>query len=421
MALGEDVMAQVLANKQKRDAEKPVVPVVTNQNGISGEQLAATVPVVAPQAPESSQNTEKNNLPPVSQSTQTNSQIPPNPPPPAQESVTPTATEKKEGSEEVKPEVKPNEGTVIEEEIRWDEGIPETTAQVSTEEKIDFKKISSALELEIKSESELVSFVKEKLDRLKNLETTSNFEGVPDVLKQAMEVAKKGGDWLSYAGVSAVDVSKFDPIELFNREYERVQIHRFRNLDGSFDYEKFDAELGAIPEGVKAMQGEQIKSQLVNQQKTRQAQILAESVAKQEAFQKKLGEAATNLSKILPKESFGIVIEPKHSAFLYEGIAKGTLIKKHLGDIDPSLLAKMNPEKLIKAIGLLEWGEKMSEFRYKQGETAGKKSLLNTAQNPVLNTPASSPPTPVEAKVEPMNPTEELRKMKEKQQPKNSL
>jgi hypothetical protein len=122
-------------------------------------------------------------------------------------------------------------------------------------------------------------------------------------------------------------------------------------------------------------------------------QIIAQAEKQQAEFSKKLSEAATNISKTLPKESFGITFEPKHSEFLYNGIANQSLIKKHLGDIEPGALAKMDPNKLMKAIALAEYGDKIAKFQFSQGQVTAKKELLQKVQNPVVNT-AGTPAAP---------------------------
>lgn len=422
--LGENVQEQILKNNAARLAKEAAAaqgappPTPQNGNGITGDSLAQTVPPAQPAQQSSSQSTENKASGSQPATTPPASSEPPAP----QKKDEPVAQPSKtEGGDVSQPADSASSQKPEETIPKWDDDIPEQPSALTTEEKIDIKKISSALSLEANSESEFVKSVSERLERLKTLESTSNFEGVPDVLKQAIEVAKKGGDWLSFAGISTVDAATLQPVNVFEEEYERTQAYRFKNADGSIDYEKLDAEMDAIPVGVKAMQGEAIKAQMVHRQRQRQAQIVAEAAARSEKFQKSLAESTNQLAKLLPTDQFGIVIEPKHSSFLYEGISKGSLIKKHLGDIDPSILSKFDTNKLAKTLAIAEWGNRISEYRYKQGEVAGKKALLQDTQNVQIQTPSSLPsPEAPKEEVKPSS-TQLLKDMNEANKPKNSL
>jgi hypothetical protein len=221
----------------------------------------------------------------------------------------------------------------VEELIKaWDED--EAVAVADTDLKFDAKKLGSALGLEVKDEDELVKTVTEKLAKFKQLESEKDtaFQGIPDSLKDAIEVAKKGGDWQTLVG-SNVDVANLDPVDLFDHEYKRRNAHKFKLADGSIDEEALEKALDAIPVELAEFQGDAIKQQLIQVQHQKKMQIIAQAEKQQAEFSKKLSEAATNISKTLPKESFGITFEPKHSEFLYNGIANQSLIKKHLGDI----------------------------------------------------------------------------------------
>ena len=191
----------------------------------------------------------------------------------------------------------------------------EEGAKPADNKSVDFKKLGSAFDLEASTQEELISKVKEKFSKLKEVQETT-FSGVPDDLKQAIEIAKKGGDWKSYTSSLAVDVEKLDPLALFDREFERVETQRFKNPDGSIDYEKLDEELNSIPDGIKRMQGNAIKQQISNQQKARQATVMAAVEQAQDKFQKSLGDAVKDLPSMLPKEAYGVTFEPKHSSYL---------------------------------------------------------------------------------------------------------
>lgn len=323
-------------------------------------------------------------------------------------------------AEKAKPAAEVEPAPAEETKFVWDKDIPESsgTPVADAPTLFDLKKVGSALSLETKTEEEFVKQVSEKFSKLKELEALS-LDGIPEQLKGAIEVAKKGGNWQEYAGVTALDATKLDATEVFEREYERANIERFKNPDGSYDYEKFDQELLGIPQGLKQMQGNAIKSQIIARQQQQQASVIAQAAAQQDRFQKSLGDAARELSTLLPQDQFGIKIEPKHATYLYEGIANGSLLKKHLGGLDPASLSKLDSKKLMKTIAIAEFGERISQHQFKQGEVAGKKAVLLSTQNTQL-TQSSSLPKP-EEKDTTIDSTGMLKAAQAKQKPKNSL
>ena len=304
--------------------------------------------------------------------------------PPKTEAVLPV-----DGNPPVAPPAEPTKeepltSTPAEEPVQpsWDADDKVTTPPEAVETKIDFKKLGSALELEVNNETELVQVVKEKLAKAKQLETEreSVLQGIPENLKDAIEVAKKGGDWQSLVS-GTIDVSTLNPIDVFEREYERNNIQRFKKADGSIDEDAFYAELDAIPEAMQRLQGTVVIQQIAQIQNSQKAAVIAKVQQQQAEFSRKLSEATRDLSKALPKETFGITFEPKHSEYLYNGIANQSLVKKHLGDVPAEVIAKMDPTKLTKLIALAEYGDKISKYQYSQGQVAAKKELLQKTQN----------------------------------------
>lgn len=306
-----------------------------------------------------------------------------------------------------KPAEAPKEEAV---EFKWDAGLVEETKPASTT--FDIKRLGSALQIDANTEDEFVKTVSENLTKLKTLETEVSkvFEGVDPSLKEAIELAKKGGDWQSFIGNSLVDTTKLDPIELFNQEYEKQNIARFKKPDGTIDWDALDTEIDSIPQGVKLMQGNNLKNELYLRQSQRKQQLIEQAQKQQEVFSKQLGEAAKELPNFFPKETFGINIEPQHVASIYDGIASKKLIQKHLGDIDIQSLAKLDAKKLMKTVAMAEWAEGISKHQFKQGEVAGKRQLLEKSQNADINVSGrpAEPETPTGDK--PLTAAEKLKR-----------
>jgi hypothetical protein len=311
---------------------------------------------------------------------------------PVNEAVPEQAVE--EAVEDVKPTSEPTAEDVPQEkseddEIRWDADLEEPSEPVAG---VDIKKIGSALELNAATEEELVTQVKERLAKLKELETKSEqtFEGVPTELREAINIAKQGGDWYTFIEHSLLDVTKLDPIDLFEQEYERQEAHKYRNADGTIDYERLDEAMDSIPDAMKSMQGNQIKNSLYLQQQNKKQQVVGQTKQAQEVFQRQLGEAMKELPNFFPTDTFGIKIEPTHATNLYDGIATNKLVQKHLGNIDPVTLSKLDAKKLTRTLAMAEWSAGISKAQYNKGLVQGKKQLLDKTQNVQINSPGRS-------------------------------
>lgn len=358
MSLDQNTKNELLKVAQERkEREKQLQATLTQQ----------TAPVVP--APE---NTTSQSAPVVT--------------PPVVEAVLPT-----EGGTPVPDKEKPKEEPTIippqvEEPVKaWD--ADDTVTEPVKSESFDYKKFSSALGLDVKDETELIQKTTESFTKLKQLEADKNsvLEGVPESLKTAIDIAKKGGDWKSATG-NDIDVSTLDPLDLFDNDYERRFGFKYKGPDGVLDRKKMEDDIDALPEVMRSMQGEAIRQNIANMQAQKRMNLLAEAEKKQLEFTRNLADATRNVAKLLPKETFGITLEAKHSDYLFQGISNQSLVKKHLGDLPVEVLNKIEPSKLTKAIALLEYGDKIAKYQYSQGQVAAKKEVLSKTQNVQLNT-----------------------------------
>jgi len=188
------------------------------------------------------------------------------------------------------------------------------TAPAVVESKFDAKKLGSALGLEVNDETQLITTVNERLAKAKQLESEKDtiLQGIPESLKEAIEVAKKGGDWRSLTG-NTVDVKTLDPLDVFDSDYAKKNGHRFKREDGTIDLDKMNAAIDTIPEELRAFQGDAIKREIAAVQLQQKASILAQAERKQLEFSTKLSEATRNVAQLLPKDKFGITLEAKHA------------------------------------------------------------------------------------------------------------
>jgi hypothetical protein len=310
--------------------------------------------------------------------------------------------------EQTTPEVvQEPEAKAEEQELSWDNDVVEQVAEIPPT--VDFSKIGSALNLEVKSESDIVAKFNEIQTKLKEYETKGTaIPAVPEDLKEVIEIATKGGDWKSYVSDLQTDWTKLDPKEVFERQM--MADPRFQD-NGVFNEDKYWEAMDALPDFQKELMGKQVidyKRQQQAQAQARQAEI---AERQRQAADRELAQAVKSLDKLLPVEEFGIKFEPKHSDYIYKGVNDGSLLKKHFQKDDGTY----DMAKVVKTIALAEYGEKMIAFQAKKAATQAKKELLQSSQNVQLNRPSqpATPSAPTAAKD--LSPAEKLAKFQESQ------
>lgn len=308
------------------------------------------------------------------------------------ENKAPESTESPK-DEAVPVETETKETTEKKEELNEPEfsfGEPENTTESAPSSTDYLKKIGGALDFgELKSEEELIQKVnalRTERDSFKK-EAETPYEGIPPVLKDAVEAAKMGADWYSLMGVST-DYTKADPVQVFEYEYEMQLQDRYRKEDGSVDYERLDADLDSFPENEKILRGNDIIRQKMAEQNAVRNNILAQAEYRKQTFNNKLADSTLNVSKFFPKDRYGVSFEQKHTDYIREGINSRNLIKKHLGAIDESVLMQMDTDKLARTIAAAEMVGNISEFRYKQGQVDKARELLAKNTNAQVETSA---------------------------------
>ena len=307
-------------------------------------------------------------------------------------------------------------------EIKFDWDVDKDETPTS----LDLKKIGSALNLEVSNEEEFVKTVNEKFTKLKEYEEKSSSENnLPPEFKQTFDevkqIAAQGGDWQSYIYDSLVDPTKLDPIKLFESEFEKANAARFRTPEGGIDYEALYAEHDQIPEGIRKMQGAAIQNQLISAQQQRKQALQQQMKQSYDNFSKNLAEATKSLPDAFPQEVYGLKFDSKHAAAFNEGILNGKLVQKHLGNVDISMLSKLDAAKIARTIAKAEIAEQAAQYNRKLGRSEGKRELLEKTQNPQIQTPgkAAAPETPDHLKKK--TAAEQLKDMLTRYKPENSL
>jgi hypothetical protein len=280
---------------------------------------------------------------------------------------------KQETPTETPAPVNPEASTELEKD--WDDESPETPAVEVTNStpSFDFSELGKSIGLgEIKDKDELVT-------KIKSLETKA-LDGVPDNLKKALELAKQGGDYLSYLGVSQVDYSSVDPVELFKNDlFARIKSMNPQATKQELE-DRYTEALGAYAPIQQLVEGQKLQKSYTDYQKSEAIRIEQEARQRKATADAKVKESIDRLEEIN-----GFKLKPNHKAQMYDYITSGQL-QKDLFSQDG-----YNYEALVDIAFQRKFGKKATEFLWNKAKTTTKKEIVKELTNPQIEKPVEKP------------------------------
>lgn len=271
--------------------------------------------------------------------------------------------------------VTPTEPVVDSKIDDWDADVqPEPVATPPPTSTFDFSEMGKALGTEeIKTKEDLVSYISKVKSEAESAK--SGLSDLPQELTRAVELAKQGGDYLSYLKVAAVDYGKLDPVDV----YEEYVIDRSTDPNGNVDFDKVNNFLDSIQDFDKELRGKEIIKNL-------QAQQIHAVKQLEDQAQKRKDQAISSVQTVLStlEDVNGFKLKPTHKQELFDWIVSGKMMKEAFfsektGEYDFS--------KVVKAAALLKYGEKMDAYRRQQIKNSVKRELLDDLQNPLIDKP----------------------------------
>lgn len=194
---------------------------------------------------------------------------------------------------------KVEEPTVLE---NWDSTAPaaEPTEPATTPEPYHVQ-IAKKVGLELKDEEELIAKLK-----------ADPYEGVPTNLKKAIELAKKGGDYLQLLKVSQIDYNAIDPVQI----YEADVLSKAEDKQAAQEY------LAAISPIQKQIEGNRLKQQYVYQQQMQEQELIrsveAAKAQAEQTRQKHVAELheALNKTEAIEVAGYKLKLDARHKKAL---------------------------------------------------------------------------------------------------------
>lgn len=245
---------------------------------------------------------------------------------------------------------------------------------------LDLSEFAQVVGSDVKSKEDVLKFIKETKERLEEL--SGEKTKLPKELVEAIEIAKKQGNYLEYLKVSSIDWSKQDPVEVF----EEYVVNQMKDLQGNVDFDKVDAYLDKIDEFEKELKGKELINSYINGQRQMQASIEAKAAEDAKRKEQGLRQALSTIDNIS-----GFKISPSHKEELYSWYTSG----KMLQDLFYDQSGNLDFNKVVTTAFLNKYWDKIDGFRKQQIKNAAKRELVEELTNPSLNsstTPAIGEP-----------------------------
>ncbi len=274
------------------------------------------------------------------------------------------------------PEVDPKDQNTEEDGIisEWDsEVIEEPEADIIVDTKETFKEIGKALEFEdVEDVNQLVAKVQEKV-RAEKEDVLTN---VPDNLKEAMEIAKQGGDYLSYLEVSSVDIDSYSDRDV----YEESILSHFTDKDGKIDEDGLSEYMEALSDKQIEIEGKKIKESYKNSVNSRKEAIQNESESIKRENDSMLRKSLDGV-----KDINGFKVTPKHKQDLYNKISSGQIVNDLFNDSK----GKLDFDKVINTYFIVQNFNKIKSYYEGKTRNQTKRDLIDELGNHQVQTPGS--------------------------------
>lgn len=271
-----------------------------------------------------------------------------------------------------------NGDVLLEGDVNLDDfSTEEPEAQIS---EVDYSALSNDLGFAVTSKDDVVSRFQELNKTVETLKTEAESAdaSVPDDLKEAMKLAKDGGDYLEYLKISSVDYDNINEVELF--EYEVAQI--FTDSKGNVDSEGLEEYLDGLSDVDKKLKGRELKNQYKQKQEAK-LQVIAQEAARKKAT----ADAALKKAVDSIKTVAGFKVSPNQKANLVNDISSGKMVQSLFYD----KAGNYDFNKIAENYFKIQNFDKIQNFYKQRVKTSTKREILQETTNSNVNTRHSIP------------------------------
>jgi hypothetical protein len=269
------------------------------------------------------------------------------------------------GTENVNADENPN--TDLNFDIDLDEGVEvPATDDFVTKYKNEFEELG----LEgVNTSQDFVEKFKSLKQELEETKESTKTVFANDMIREANEIMKQGGDWLSYLGLSTLDYDSVPDVELLSYE-----------LKSDFDTkEELDEYIASLDETQIRLNAKRIRKDLKLQQDTQKQQIALQAQEHQRVYDENLRKAINGIDKVdrvKVKDQDRASIQKMLTT--YNDKAKATEFQiKHF--LKPN--GEPDFQKMVQSAYKLEMFDKVLEYATRSAKNSGKAAVIQNLSN----------------------------------------
>lgn len=366
MSKALDIMKSMASAEKAEEPVQPVEPVVETQPAET--QPIETQPAETPVEPEDKKAVEE-----VVEVVASEEEKKENPTEEVPDGEQPQEGKEPESKEEVKEE------TLNLDNIEaWDEG---ESVEGDTTPDVNFQELGKDLGVDdVKSRDEFISKFNEKVSSLEQkVEELSEMaipEDLPEQLREAIEMSKEGGDYLSYLQVNSVNYDAIGDVDLLANS-----IAGYFEKDGAVDSEALEVHLDSLTDDQIRIEAAKIRENGKKHQENQKNAMIAKVREKKEKI---TNEVSGALSRF---ENFsGFKVLPHQKAFLKSSFDKDQAIQAIM-----YTNGQFDADKAVRSLFRVKYGEQMDNYLKTKIKNQTKKEIIENVSNVEVQRPSSPP------------------------------
>jgi hypothetical protein len=203
------------------------------------------------------------------------------------------------------------------------------------------------------------------------------FEGVPDNLKEAVALAKEGGDYMSILETTSVNYDEFSNDELVKANAEKY----FKSEDGKIDRDALEDWFESKGKAEINMMGDQIRTSLKLEQKQKVEGIKQQTAREKEESQRALKAHIDSLSVV-----GGVKLRSSDKEKMFKDTVSGLAMEELFYEN-----GKVSEKKLAENLFKIRSFDKAIKLAKSASTNDGKRQVLSKATNSTVRKPATKP------------------------------
>lgn len=222
---------------------------------------------------------------------------------------------------------------------------------------------------DIRSQDDFVTKFKQLKGELEEAKESSKTVFANDTIREANEIMKQGGDWVSYLGLSSYDYDGIPDVDLLSYE-----------LQSDFDTkEELNDYIASLDETQIRLNAKRIRKDLKVQQETQKQAIAMQAQRHQKAYDESLRKAINSVDRV------DRVVVKDHDKAKIEKMLTSYNDKAKATEFQIKHFLKPNGEpdfpKMVQSAYKLEMFDKVLEYATRSAKNSGKASVIQNLSN----------------------------------------